>query len=175
MSEPLPTTALSLGPTDSFLLLSRRYIQEFREKIGFAIQNLTEEEVWWRPGEENNSVGNLLLHLQGNLSMWVLRGLGGQPFDRNRSAEFLAKNTADRAGLWLGFSCTVDSCVTVLEGLDQEDLSATIEVQNYSVTRLGALLHAVEHLSYHTGQILQIAKQVGSNGGIDLYPQHRNE
>jgi uncharacterized damage-inducible protein DinB len=176
MSETNPTTALSLGPTASFPLLAARYVEEYRQKIEVAVHRLTEDQVWWRPHAGSNSVGNLLLHLSGNLSMWVLDGLGGIPFERHRSEEFDADRSVTRDEALDSFSLTAAKCVGVIELLDEESLHEVLTLQTYQVNRLGILFHAVEHLSYHTGQILMVCKQLsGNNQPIEFYPRHRAE
>ena len=63
---------------------------EYFDKIERTAGRLTVEQIWWRPNAACNSVGNLLLHLSGNLSQWVLAGLGGESFERRRDEEFAA-------------------------------------------------------------------------------------
>ena len=67
------------------------YWSEYLGKIAAAVEPLTEEQVWWRPREGGNSIGNLLAHLDGNLRQWVLEGLGGEAYERHRDAEFAAR------------------------------------------------------------------------------------
>lgn len=176
MSETTPTTALSLGPTASFPLLAARYVEEYRQKIEFAVRRLDEDQVWWRPHPQSNSVGNLLLHLSGNLSMWVLEGLGEIPYERHRSEEFAADRTMTREDVLENFSLTAAKCVGVIELLDERTLHEPVAVQSYQVDRLGVLFHAVEHLSYHTGQILMVCKQLTADRqSIEFYPRHGAE
>jgi hypothetical protein len=72
------------------------YWSEYLGKIEQAVAPLAEEQLWWRPNEGSNSIANLLAHLHGNLSQWVLAGLGGEPFERHRDAEFAARGPAGR-------------------------------------------------------------------------------
>ncbi|KAB2950316.1 MAG: DUF1572 domain-containing protein, partial [Thermoanaerobaculia bacterium] len=76
-----------------------RYWTEYMGKIAAAVEPLGEEQVWWRADERSNSIGNLLVHLVGNLSQWVLAGLGGEPYERRRDAEFAARGGASKAEL----------------------------------------------------------------------------
>ena len=70
----------------------------------------------------------------------------------------------------------VDRCREILEGLDGEPLDREVEIQGYRIDRRGALFHAIEHMGYHTGQIVWIAKHLrGAGHGIEMYPQHAGE
>jgi uncharacterized damage-inducible protein DinB len=165
-------TALSRGPAP-FTELAARYLEEYEQKIRLAVSGLTTEQVWWRPNEASNSVGNLLLHLRGNLSLWILSGLAGIHFPRDRRGEFAARESHTRHELVELLAATVRRCRSVLEAFDASLLDVPASIQGYETDHRGALFHAVEHMSYHTGQVLWIAKQLG--GPLELYPRHRGE
>jgi uncharacterized damage-inducible protein DinB len=159
-----------------FLAEADRYLGEYLGKITHCASLLTEEQLWWRPDESSNSVGNLLLHLAGNLSQWVLAGLGGEGYERHRSAEFQASRTATGPALVGQLTEVVTRARGVLRGLGGADLARPVRVQGYETDGLGVVFHVVEHMSYHTGQVVFVAKQlVGAPAGIDFYPQHRGE
>ena len=88
-TEPV-RTALSHGPCPSFPKLAARYLEEYLEKIRRAVDLLDDDQVWWRPAPDSNSIGNLLLHLAGNLSLWLRAGLGGDAFERDRAVGLTA-------------------------------------------------------------------------------------
>lgn len=172
----LPTTALSRGPCPTFGRLASRYLAEYEEKIRYAVALLDEEQLWWRPNERSNSVGNLLLHVTGNLSLWILAGLAGEPYERDRAGEFAADGERGKGELLARLADTVARCREVAEGLGEEALERRRTLQGYETDGLGALFHAVEHMSYHTGQILYITKQLlGETRLLELYPRHRGE
>jgi uncharacterized damage-inducible protein DinB len=124
-----------------------------------------------------NAAGNLLLHLCGNLSLWLLAGVGGEPFVRDRAAEFAATGGADAAELRARLAGVVARCTALLRTLDDADLARPLSVQGYDTDVLGVVFHAVEHMSYHTGQLLFLLKQSLAPAGerVELYPQHREE
>src|ERR1051326_3485451 len=97
--RPAVATALSRGRVSSFTELAARHLEEYLAKIAFAVERLPEERLWWRPSEGSNAAGNLLLHLCGNLSLWLLASVGGEPFVRDRAGEFAARGGADRREL----------------------------------------------------------------------------
>jgi uncharacterized damage-inducible protein DinB len=143
---------------------------EYLRKIEAAVPLLTESQVWWRANPHSNSIGNLLLHLEGNLSQWLLAGLGGQPYERRRSAEFAAHEGAPARELLARLRDVVQRCIAVAASIDDDALAARHEIQGYARDGFGVLLHAVEHMSYHTGQIVLLVKQLAGEGGIEFYP-----
>jgi uncharacterized damage-inducible protein DinB len=117
-----------------------------------------------------------VLHLCGNLSQWVLAGIGGRPYERHRSAEFSADRTANGAELLERLTGVVDGCREVVAALTEADLAAPRTIQGYATDGQGALLHVWEHMAYHTGQIVLIAKQlVDERTEVEFYPQHKRE
>lgn len=172
----VPDTALAAGRAGSLQELAVRYFGEYLQKIQLATAGLTDQEIWWRPNEAFNSIGNLMLHLQGNLSLWVLSGLGGGSYARNRAAEFTSRDQESKEELIDMLAAVIRDCQRVVQGLSTEDLAEDVVVQGYAVARLDALFHAVEHMSYHTGQIVQTAKQLrGETRSFEFYPRHEGE
>lgn len=179
MPSPPIRTALARGPSASFATVAGRYLAEYLAKIEVAAKALDEDALWWRPAPGTNSIGNLILHLDGNLSLWIGEGVGRTACERDRAGEFRAERSHDRAALLGLLSETVHHCIGTLDALEPIDLDETIDIQGYSTNVLGAVFHAVEHMSYHTGQILWAAKQVlgdrAQGHGIEFYPQHSGE
>lgn len=155
---------------------AEHYWSEYLGKIEQAVAPLTDEQLWWRPNEASNGIANLLAHLHGNLSQWVLAGLGGQPFVRHRSEEFAARpgpGGQSKAELLAGLAATVTRCRETVRSLSADELARVRRIQKYELDGYRALFHTVEHMSYHTGQIVLLAKLQGAN--LDFYPQHRGE
>ncbi len=164
------------GNERRFLEVSSQTMALSLRKIQESVRLLDEDQVWWRPNSACNSVGNLLLHLCGNLSQWVLEGLGGTAYERHRTQEFTAERNAGRDALLERFRSVVERSRAVVEGLTPETLAARRRIQKYETDGLEAVYHVVEHLGYHAGQIVAITKQLrGAAAGIDFYPQHRGE
>lgn len=168
-------TALRRGAGADFRELSARYLEEYLNKIDTCLEKLGEEQLWWRPNEASNSVGNLVLHLVGNLSLWILVSLGGSDFQRRRSEEFQARGTHDVTQLRAALAETVEQCRQVLERLPESELGRPRQVQGYEIDGLGIVYHAVEHMSYHTGQIVWVTKSLAAQAAVDFYPQHAGE
>ena len=168
--------ALERSRAVPFVSLAALFLEEYVGMIRLAVERLDEDQVWWRPVAGANSVGNLLLHLHGNLSLWILATLGGRSFERRRAEEFTADHTHDRDELLALLSATVAECHRALEDLGDAGLESEIEVQGYPTDVRGVVFHAVEHMSYHTGQILWAVKALTlADHPLELYPQHSEE
>ena len=158
---------------------AEHYWAEYLGKIELAVAPLSEEAVWWRgpdPDTLSNSIANLLAHLHGNLSQWVLAGLGGQPFERHRDEEFAVRPgpaAATKAELLATLRRTVERCRETIRELSVDELARVRKIQKYELDGYRALFHTVEHMSYHTGQIVLLAKLQGA--AVDFYPQHKGE
>ena len=173
---PPVVTALARGPAASFFELAARYLEEYDAKIALALAELPAERLWWRPAAGTNSAGNLVLHLCGNLTLWLLTAVGGESHTRDRAGEFAADGGAAGSELATRLHEVVGRCAALLRGLDAEAAVRPLAVQGYTTDVLGAVFHAVEHMSYHTGQVLFLVKQsLPAGRRIELYPQHRAE
>ncbi len=142
-----------------FLKKSRSLLtEEYLPKIDMSLAGLTDEDVWWRPNEVSNSIGNLMLHLAGNITQWILGGVGGQPYARHRQQEFDERTRFPKSDLLARLSSVVVAADAVIAGLDATTLAARRHIQHYDVSVLEAVYHVVEHFGMHTGQIILISK-----------------
>jgi uncharacterized damage-inducible protein DinB len=149
-----------------FIDQSRAYLgTDFHRKIRGALEQVSDEDIWWRPNDASNSIGHLLLHISGNLRQWVVSGLGGAPDDRTRDREFAPDHQPNRDALLDRLAGVIGEAEDVLDRLDPATLAASHTIQGREVTGLEALYHAVEHFGMHTGQILYIVKM---RAGRDL-------
>ncbi len=161
---------------DRFRQVCADYLGSFLGRIEGSVKLLSEDQVWWRPNPATNSVGNQLLHLEGNLSQWVLAGLGGLPFERRRRHEFAATGGPRKQELLDGTRDVIQRCQAVIRALPSAKLLEPRCTQGVATDGVHTIVHVVEHTSYHTGQILQIVKELlGPEAQIEFFPQHRNE
>jgi uncharacterized damage-inducible protein DinB len=123
-----------------------------------SLQQLSEEEIWWRPNPASNSAGNLVLHLCGNVRQWIVSNLGGTDFKRERDLEFSERGPIPRNKLVAQLRRTVRDASRVLARLSDDSLAQKHTIQGLHVNGLEAVYHVVEHFSYHTGQIIYITK-----------------
>ncbi len=159
-AEPLPATL-------AFLRHARfRLREDYPVKIKGALAELSDEQIWWRPNESSNSIGNLILHLSGNVRQWMIAGVGGAVDVRNRSSEFAERGHIGKEELLKLLDATLEEADATLAQLGAETVAAKSDAplqracvpQGFSQTVLDAVFHVVEHFSYHTGQIVFIAK-----------------
>jgi hypothetical protein len=123
-----------------------------------CLQQLSEEEIWWRPNAASNSAGNLVLHLCGNVRQWIISGLGGVEDRRERDREFSERGPIPRQVLVSQLRRTVRDACRVLAQLSDDSLSRKHKIQGYRVTGLDAAFRVADHFGYHTGQIIYITK-----------------
>jgi len=154
-------TANSANVTALFLECSRNQMfEQSWPRLRGCVESLTHEQVWWRPNAASNSIGNLLLHLNGNVRQWLLTSFSGTEDSRNRPAEFKAQDGAPAVVLLEQLGATLKEASQVLARLTEADLLASYEIQGTQVTGLNAVYHVVEHFGMHYGQILYIAKNL---------------
>jgi uncharacterized damage-inducible protein DinB len=142
-----------------FLDKSRYYLAtEYPAKIRLSTASLSHEEVWRRANEQSNSIGNLLLHLAGNVRQWIVSGIGGAPSTRDRASEFAATDGPDMDDLLELLEQSVGDADKVIAALGEADLTKQCTIQGRETTVIEAIYHVVEHFSMHTGQIILLAK-----------------
>ncbi len=162
------TSKDSTGPGKHFLDLSGDFLgKDFLARIERCVEQLTDEQVWWRPNEASNSIGNLMLHLCGNVRQWIVSGLGNATDVRRRQQEFDERGPLPRAELLRRLRDTVGEAARVLADSDPARLLEPRKIQGHDVTALEAVYHVVEHFSMHTGQIILLTKaQTGKDTGF---------
>ncbi|MBC7927303.1 MAG: DUF1572 family protein [Bryobacteraceae bacterium] len=141
-----------------FLRFSIDKLKQLAGRIDTCLTQLDEQQIWWRGGDESNSVGNLVLHLRGNLGQWILTAVAGAPDTRRRDDEFNAIGGVDSKELRRLLAERVDETVVVFESLTSEQLLDHVQVQSYDVTVLEAVYHVVEHFAQHAAQIMYATK-----------------
>jgi uncharacterized damage-inducible protein DinB len=152
-----------------FLEQSRHYLAfEYPTKIRRCLDALPADALWRRSDEQSNSVGNLLLHLAGNVRQWIVSSVGGAPDTRHRAAEFTAREGASADELFAALRVTLDDADAVLASLSATQLTMRRTIQGRDVTVLDAVYHVVEHFALHTGQIILLTK-LYSPGRISFY------
>jgi uncharacterized damage-inducible protein DinB len=145
--------------TKPFLAQAARLLKVvYLPRIARCLDMLSEREIWWRPNRASNSVGNLVLHLNGNVRQWVIAGLGGAPDRRQRDREFQEPGPIPRRTLLSRLRKTVGEACGVLAHLSSKDLGRRYSIQGFQVTGLEAIYHVTEHFSHHAGQIILVAK-----------------
>ena len=131
--------------TRLFLDFSRATLAEqYCPRLRQCVESLTVEQVWWRPNAESNSIGNLMLHLNGNVRQWLIDAFNGSASERNRPAEFAAQGGLEASALIETLGATVQEATEVLARLTEDERVRTFDIQGYSVTGVHAVYHVVE-------------------------------
>jgi uncharacterized damage-inducible protein DinB len=127
-------------------------------QIEKCLNLLSVEQVWHRPNGVSNAIGNLVLHLAGNVRQWIVASLGDEPFARDRAAEFNRREPLPHEEVLGRLRETVERACRVISSLTPNQLAQRVMIQGYEVTGLEAVFHVVEHFSLHTGQIVYATK-----------------
>jgi hypothetical protein len=153
-----------------FLTSAADKLAENLDRIESCLTELPPHSLWARDSENENAVGNLLLHLEGNVRQWILSGIGAGADDRDRSGEFSARTGANAALLFARLRDTVGAAVDLIRSLPHRRLAEEVSIQGYDTTVLSAIFHVVEHFSGHTYQIILLTKRfTGKDLGFYRY------
>jgi hypothetical protein len=129
-------------------------------KIKHCLGQLSDEHVWWRCKPERNSVGNLVLHLCGNVRQWIVSGLGGTADVRNRPAEFAELGPIPKEELLRRLDQVVEEAKVVLGRLTARRLVEGRRIQGFDVTGLTAIFDSVPHFRGHTQEIIHMTRSL---------------
>jgi hypothetical protein len=154
-----------------FLTAAVKRMQLSEDDINRCLEKLSDEQMWHRGADHENSIANLLLHLEGNLRQWFLHGIDGQPDVRRRDAEFTLSPSQRCAEVRSCFAATLAECREVIGSLPPARLLETIDPQPGGgwgpMTILEAILRITGHLQLHQGQIILLTKQLAATD-LDL-------
>ena len=156
-----------------FIHHSVNRMQENTKRIWGCFQELNENDIWTYPNESSNSIGNLILHLCGNIRQYIISSLGQRKDNRERDKEFSEKGGYIKSELLDQLNKTIHEAVEIIKSADGDSLVKVRSVQGYSYSGLGIIYHVVEHYSYHTGQVIFFTKLLKNKdlkfyAGIDL-------
>jgi uncharacterized damage-inducible protein DinB len=164
MSSPQRNSETEVS--SAFVQQARKLLkEEYLPKIERCLDQLSDEQVWWRSNPDSNSIGNLLLHISGNARQWIVSGLGGETDSRQRQSEFEERGTIARDELLTRLRKTVAEVDGVLAAFDSRRLLDNYRIQGTETTALAAIFHVTEHFAMHTGQIILLTKMLAN---VDL-------
>jgi uncharacterized damage-inducible protein DinB len=139
-------------------LVRSRLVDDYPAQIGQCLEVMTEDDVWWRPDEKSNALGNIMLHLIGSNRLYVGYGVGARTIERDRAAEFTARGNPGRAAVVEAWNDTVLMMRDVLGGLEASRLMEQTDRTGKMTTLGSILLHASHHTAAHMGQVVWITK-----------------
>jgi len=135
-------------------------------QIRACVEELTDDQLWWRPNEHTNSVGNLVLHLSGSMRHYLCRGVGGIEYNRDRPAEFAERGPVPKTQLLATFNETISQAEQVLGGFDTSRFTDQSDEPDYVPTLFDTIFNISIHLATHTGQIVYVTKML-KEGSLD--------
>nr|WP_298789606.1 DinB family protein [uncultured Allomuricauda sp.] len=158
---------------EEFVLNANYRMDESLRMIKICLDKLSEEVIWQKPNEATNSIGNLILHLCGNITQYGIASLQGIEDNRNRDEEFSVLSGYTKNELFQKLVSTVEDAKKAISEVTIEELLKKRSVQGFEFSGIGNIVHVVEHFSYHTGQIALWTKilnnqDLGFYDGIDL-------
>jgi uncharacterized damage-inducible protein DinB len=140
--------------TDLFVKEAILTIEENTQKIKTCLAEFDDTSIWKRPNQASNSVGNIVLHLCGNITQYILSSLGGQDDKRERDKEFAAQDGFTKQALLAKLDQTISTALKVISDIKEDELLRVRPVQVYQRSGVSIIFHVAEHYSYHTGQII---------------------
>jgi uncharacterized damage-inducible protein DinB len=143
-----------------FLEESAKTLGQLTSRIEACLGRLTEDQIWARGSDNENAVGNLALHLAGNVRQWIIASLGGAADLRKRDEEFAARGGRTAQELVSRLKATVDEAAGIIASLDTARLTREYAIQKYRVSGVAAVYHVVDHFAQHTGQIIFATKML---------------
>lgn len=162
-------TSTSAIIATKFVEFSRnKLLEQYWPRLRSCMESLSDDQIWWRPNPASNSIGNLVLHLNGNVSQWLVASFNRLDDRRERPAEFSRKDGIPRTELIEILAETMQRAAEVLSRLNETDLQAPFEIQGYHVRGLEAVYQVVEHFGLHYGQIAYVTKML-SNADLGFY------
>jgi uncharacterized damage-inducible protein DinB len=148
----------------------RRVFDESYLRIFKCLNQLNENQIWYAPNNNTNSIGNLILHLEGNLRQWMCTSFGKANDFRKRSEEFNKKQSESKKALELRLTKVKEEILLFIDTISENDLTKIYQVQVYQESGASILIHVIEHFSYHTGQIAYITKLLDDKD-LNFYPE----
>ena len=164
---------LNLSLQQDFIQQSIIRMNESTERIKICLDKLSEDQVWHKPNENTNTIGNLILHLCGNITQYAIASLSSKKDERKRSLEFSTTGGYNKNELWQKMESTALLATDTIKNISESELLRVRNVQGFELSGVGIIVHVVEHYSYHTGQIalltkLLINKDLRFYGDMDL-------
>jgi hypothetical protein len=158
--------------SNAVVMCARHQLTEGLAKIEHCLAQLTDEQLWWRPRPEMNSIANLIFHLAGNLRQWLVSGVGGARDVRDRPSEFSDRSGQPKADVLAKLKDVLRDCDAVLALLTPDELLASRRIQGFDVTVVKAIFDVVPHFRGHVQEIIHMTRaQLGDRYRFKFVPQ----
>jgi hypothetical protein len=129
-------------------------------RIAHCAGQLTDEQIWSRPAPAMNSIGNLMLHLAGNVGQLIVAGVGGAPDTRERQAEFDARGPIPADELLGKLFAVIREAQQVIRAASEASLLAPIPVKRFDWNGIEAIVRCLAHFRGHTQEIIHMTRMI---------------
>jgi uncharacterized damage-inducible protein DinB len=167
MNDQTLTTALTA--------LKARVTKVMPAEVRDCVELLDDQQIWWRPNEQSNSVGNIILHVSGSLNYYLNRNIGGIDYDRDRAAEFAERRAIPKAELLAIFDDMVAKAEQTFDALTLERLGDPSPEPKMHASVMEDLINVAVHLSNHAGQIVWITKMLRGDAVDEVWIRAHKE
>lgn len=155
-----------------FISANRHALSEGMRKITHCVNQLSDDQLWWRPKPDMNSIANLMLHLSGNLRQWIIAGVGGETDIRNRPMEFADRSNRPKSEILAILAKVVSDADKTLSRLTPDQLLSQRRIQGYDATVLSAITDTIPHFRGHVQEIIHMTRiQLGDRYRFDFVPK----
>src|SRR5580765_4823436 len=137
-----------------------RLVVDYTNKIRACIAELNDEQIWLRPNQTSNSIGNLVVHLCVNLRHFIIKGGCGRLYERNRSGEFSEQGPIPKDELLARFKGVIDGVAAVFAELTPERLTEHNDHTEMKTSNYLLIMYMTMHFGLHTGQVIYITKML---------------
>jgi len=171
---PAPPTTSEI--CEAFVSANRHTLSEGMRKIEHCVNQLSDDQIWWRPKPDMNSIANLMLHLSGNLRQWIIAGIGGETDIRNRPKEFADRSNRPKSEILGILAKVVSEADKTLGRLTPDQLLSRRRIQGYGATVLSAITDTIPHFRGHVQEIIHMTRiQLGERYRFDFVPKGKEQ
>ncbi len=146
---------------NSIIELFERDLTRLKDEINLYT---AESKLWITEKEINNSAGNLVLHLLGNLNHFIGSTLGNSGYVRQREKEFSNKDIP-RQEMLGEIDKTIVTIKNTVGKMNEEDFNNDYPLEVFKnkgkMKTEFFLVHLTGHLNYHLGQINYHRRLIG--------------
>lgn len=159
---------------EKYLVSARNQFAYYKSIGEKAMEQLSDEQLYYHSNAASNSIAHLIQHLSGNmLSRWTdFLTSDGEKEWRDRDAEFEIEKQLSRVELMNEWERGWRVMFSGIDNLKEEDLEDTIFIRREPQLVVQAINRQLTHYSYHIGQIVYAAKmQLGDQWKVLTIPK----
>ncbi|HVR41085.1 MAG TPA: DUF1572 family protein [Thermoanaerobaculia bacterium] len=149
--------------------LKNRITRIFPAQIRECLAELDDEQIWWRPNESTNAIGNIVVHVSGSLNHYLNRAIGGFEYNRDRAAEFAERRHIPKAELLEVFEGMVAKAEQTFAAVTPERLGAPSPEPTMYTLLIEDLIAVATHIANHAGQIIWITKMLKEGAASEVW------